>query len=274
MSFKNFLKNGEILPIEEAVIPISNIAYSYGFGVYESIRVSKGVVYFIFDHIERLLNSANIIDLEHPYSKKDIEQYINKLVSKIDIETFNIKVLLIGAQKKENALLFIIPSNPLFVDKKMYRDGVCVITANYERAFLDAKSLNMMQSYIEYKKAKEAGCYDALLVNDYRCVTEGTRTNFFVTKDDIIYTPPSKYVLRGVTRKIVLRVALENNIQILEKNIVKNELKNYDGAFLTSTSSKIIPIKQIDNIKYPVPEVTRNLMRLFNDFISSLNNQA
>ena len=268
MSFKYFLKNEEILPIEEAVIPISNIEYSYGFGVYESIRVSKGVIYFIDDHIERLLKSASVIGLEHVYTVKDIKKYIHKLVENIEANTCNLKMLLIGAREKKDALLYIIPSNPLFIDKKMYRDGVCAITANYERAFPDVKSLNMMQSYIEYRKAKIANCYDALLIDREGRITEGTRTNFFVVKDDIIYTPPSDYVLRGVTRKMVLRVAFENNIRIIEQDIFKNDLANYDGAFLTSTSSKIVPIKKIDNIEYSTPQLTKGLMELFGDFLN------
>jgi len=268
MSFKYFLKNGNILPIKEAVIPISNIEYSYGFGVYESIRVSKGVIYFIDEHIDRLLKSAKIIGLYHVYSKKDIKEYVDKLVNKIEIQTFNIKILLIGAQQKEKALLFIIPSNPLFPDKKVYRDGVCVLTANYERAFPDVKSLNMMRSYIEYKRAKDAGCYDALLVNNSGHVTEGTRTNFFAVKGNIVYTPQSKHVLRGVTRTMVLRVASLNSIEIIEKDILKDELNSYDGVFLTSTSSKIVPIKKIDNIEYNIPQITKDLIKLFNDFLS------
>src|SRR3990167_8822085 len=67
MDFKYFSRNGKILPIEDATIPLSNIEYQYGFGVYESIRIANGTPLFLNEHLERLENSAKIIGLEHSF---------------------------------------------------------------------------------------------------------------------------------------------------------------------------------------------------------------
>src|SRR3989344_5668234 len=179
MAFKYFSHNGELKPESEAVVPLSNIEYSYGFGEYETIRVANKIPYFLLDHIERLGESARIIGLEHPFLGEAIEKHISGLIKKNEVETANLKMLLIGAQKSEDAQLFIMCLNPLFPDKKLYREGASFVTYEYERAFPHAKTLNMLQSYLAYRNAKENGAYDALLINREGRITEGTRTNFF-----------------------------------------------------------------------------------------------
>lgn len=267
MNFKYFSQNGRILPIEQAVIPLNNIEYAYGFGVYESIRVSNGEVYFIKDHIDRLIKSAKIIGISHLFDNFFVENSVLDLVDNIEIKTCNLKILLIGASTKEKASLYIFCLNPFFPDKKLYRDGAEFITYNYERPFPHAKTLNMLQSYIAYNKAKKLGSYDALLINQNGFITEGTRTNFFCIKDRTIFTPYEKDILFGVMRKCMLKVAFKNDFKIIEKNIKLNDIKSYDGAFVTSTSSKIIPIKSINGVILNYPDTLKELMKLLNDFL-------
>lgn len=268
MSFDLFSKNGEILPISEAKISLNSIEYTYGFGVYETLRVNNHKPLFLSDHIDRLIISANIINLEHVFSKDIIEKYIQDLITKTVTETFNVKILLIGASKKEDASLYILCSNPLFLDRKLYRDGVEVITSNYERVYPQAKSLNMLQSYMSYKEAQSKKAYDSLLINRDGYITEGTRTNFFAIKDNMIYSAPESQILLGVTRKNILDVALKNGYKIEDRNISVDDLVNYDGAFLTSTSTKIVPIRKVKGFEYnQIPEALINLMRLFDDFL-------
>ena len=127
----------------------------------------------------------------------------------------------------------------------------------------------MLQSYLAYSKAKKLGAYDALLVNRNGFLTEGTRTNFFCIKDKTIYTPHELNILLGVMRKVVLKVALKNNFQVVEKNIKLEEIKLYDGAFVTSTSSKIMPIKSINGVILGYPDKLKELMKLFDNFLKS-----
>lgn len=270
MTLNYFSKNGELLQVNEAVIPLSSIEYSYGFGVYENIRVSGGIIYFIKNHIERLIESAKIISLEHAFTEEQVERNIRELVTKNNIEACNIKILLIGAPDKADAQLFIMCLNPLFPDRKLYRDGAVLTTYQYERAFPHAKTLNMLQSYLAYSQARKSGAYDTLLINRDGSITEGTRTNFFAIKDKVIYTPPEKDILLGVTRKVLLKVAIDNGYEVAEKSITTDEVPQYDGAFISSTSSKIIPIKSIDGQDLnPKPDALKELMSLFDDFLAN-----
>src|SRR5258706_13260244 len=183
MSFAYFSKNGQILPIDQAVIPVSNIAYSYGFGVYESIKVRNNIIYFVDQHVERLFFSADVIGLKHPFTKEEIKKWIENLINDLQTESYNLKILLIGGN---DPLLFITPLAPKFPDRKLYSEGAKTITVKNERLFPNAKTLNMLPSYLAYTKAKEKDCYDALLLDSHDNLVEGTRTNFFVVKDNVM----------------------------------------------------------------------------------------
>lgn len=269
MEFKYFSRNGELLPIADAQVSLSNIEYSYGFGVYESVRVSNGVKYFIEDHIGRLMESARIIGLTHTFTTESVSDAITELLAKNEVETCNVKILLIGGRTPEDASLNILCLNPLFPDKKLYRDGVETVTYEYERAFPHAKTLNMLQSYLAYRKAKEAGAYDALLIDRKGRIVEGTRTNFFCIKGKILYSPNEGDILPGITRKAVLKVAAQQGYEIVQKDIRPADLGEYDGAFLTSTSSKILPIKTIDIHTFgEQPSSLKELMTAFDTFLA------
>lgn len=265
MEFKYFSRNGKLAPIEEAVVPLSNIEYQYGFGVYETIRVKEGVPFFLKDHLERLQESARIIGLTHTFTQAGIEKSIADLIKKSGKDTYNLKLLLIGGT---NPTLSIVPLNPRFSDKKLYRDGAHFITVEYERAFLQAKTLNMLQSYLAYQKAREADAYDALLINNKGCITEGTRTNFFCIQGRTLISPPENDILPGIMRKAVLQVAKAEGFEFEEKDMRFSDIVASDGAFITSTSSKILPVRSIDSQEFSgVPDNLQDLMDSFDTFL-------
>ncbi len=235
MQFPSFSKNGSILPFDQAVIPFTNVEYAYGFGAYENIRVSHGTCLFLGDHVERLMHSATIIGLEHPFTAETIGQWTKELVAALPDGVFNLKVLLIGARTTDQCQLVILPLSPLFPEKRVYTQGATTITFEYERLFPQAKILNMFPSYYAFKKAKEAGAYDALFINRRRCITEGTRTNFFAIKGKVIHSPPAEEVLEGVTRRHVLQIAEQNGYLIEHHDLPLATIGEYDGVFLTSS---------------------------------------
>lgn len=262
--FLYFSTNGQILPIELAIVPLSNIEYSYGFGVYETLKVRKGNVYFVKQHVERLFYSAKVIGLTHAFTKKEIEKYIDELLAKQSVDACNIKMLLIGGREPQ---LFIIPLAPLFPDRKLYTQGAKTISVQYERIFPNAKTLNMLPSYLAYKKAKENGCYDALLISQKGTILEGTRSNFFAIKNNVLYTPPVEEVLEGVTRQTVIATAKKAGFILKETTIPLLQITDYDGAFLTSTSSKIIPITRINDHTFSIPVALKKLMKAYDVFL-------
>lgn len=270
MTIQYFSKNGILLPLSVATIPLENIAYQYGFGVYETLKVRNKILYFAKQHIERLLQSAKIIGLKHRFTSLKINLYIQEVIQKNSVENCNIKILLIGGKEAEDALLFILPLAPLFPDKKLYSNGAAVKTVQYERFLPNAKTLDMLRSYLYYTKASRQGHYDVLFLDHKDNVLEGSRTNFFVIKGTTLTTPPKEKVLEGVTRQTVIAAAKKSGFIVKEKTIPFSKLGNFDGAFLTCTSAKIIPLVQIDDLKFPeIPPKLKELMQIYNKFLEA-----
>lgn len=254
--------NGRLAPAAEASVSVFNVEYSYGFGVYETVRVRKGVPYFLEEHLQRLVQSARIIDLRHPFSLAQIAAWVMSLLQHCPADAYNLKLLLIGATHEQDAQLYILPLNPIFPDAKLYRDGVTVTTTRFERLLPQAKTLNMLQSYLAYRTAREAGAYDALLIDHAGMAREGTRTNLYMVQDGCIVTAPDAYVLGGVMRQVVYRVAEREGIPVQERLFDLKTLLSASGAFLSSTSSKAMPVRSIDGVAYagihPVVERIRD----------------
>ncbi|HWY78981.1 MAG TPA: aminotransferase class IV, partial [Candidatus Sulfotelmatobacter sp.] len=242
-----------------------------GFGVYESLRVRNGIIYFIEQHAERLVHSAEIIGLEHPYITAQIVAYIRDLVKKNDAQNCNIKILLIGGKAASDTFLFILPLQPLFPDRKLYSQGATVETVHYRRFLPNAKTLNMLPSYLAYSKAQKHGHYDVLLLDDDDTILEGTRTNFFAIKGKTLITAPKATVLEGVVRHAVMIIAQKNGFTVQEEKIFFKDLFAFDGAFITSTSSKIVPLRQIDTFQLEIPQIVRELMQYYDAFLDSCN---
>lgn len=252
--------------MSDATVRLDSIEYAYGFGVYENIRVVRGRPLFLHDHIERLMQSASIIGLAHTLTEETVASWIEMLVQEISDEAWNIKMLLIGGKTANDATLSILPLKPLFPDKKLYKTGATATIARYERLFPQAKTLNMLGSFLAYREAKQAGAYDALLIDREEYITEGTRTNFFLVEGNAIVSAPMKDVLEGVTMKHVLHVARSSGMTIAHEPITIERMQRADGAFLTSTSSKIMPLSKIGDHNLGIPESLRALMTAFDSF--------
>lgn len=264
-----FSHNGELKPATEATIPLDNVAYSYGFGVYETVKVRQGVVYFPEMHEERLWLSARTLDLEHPFRPGDFVRFLKDLVEANQVIDANIKALLIGGASTTDANLFILVLNPLFPDRKNYKHGATAITWKGERAFPQVKTLNMLVSYLGYREAQSLGAYDALLVNRHGHITEGTRTNFFVTDGTSLATAPGEQVLGGVTQFTVKQVIRDLGISLEERPIPVHEMSGWQGAFLTSTSTKIMPLRQIDATGLPLSPLVDRLRVAYDGWLDA-----
>jgi branched-chain amino acid aminotransferase len=258
--------NNKLVSKKDACVPIDDIAYTYGFGVYESLKVRKGKIYFKEKHVKRLLKSAKIIGLEHDFNEEYVSKGIDLLLKKIEKDAFNIKMMLIGDKPR----LFIFATNPRFVTNKEYSKGVKLVTYNSERFKPKAKSLSMLESYIAYKKARKENAYDSLFVNKKNEILEGTRTNLFFTDGETIFTIPEEKVLSGVTRENVILALKEKGIEIKEKSLKKNEIEKY-SFFITSTSIGVLPINQIDDIKLEIKSIVQEVRKIHKEFE---NNQA
>ncbi len=286
-----FIHNGQLRPVEEAVTSIEDVNLIYGFGVYETLKIRRRVLYFPERHEHRLYESAQIIDLEHPFAEGEIVEAVRRLGAANRAENANVKILLIGGSLNAggaDARLDIMLLAPLFPDRRLYKRGATAITVEAERHYPASKSLSMTVSTMAFRDAQRANAYDALLVNRHGQVTEGTRTNLYLIAEGSVVTPPTSQCLDGVTRETLIDVLREMAVPVVERPIRREELLRVGaataagagtpggaasddsfGIFLSSTSTKVLPLSRIDATPVPIPGLFVSIADRYNRYLRS-----
>ena len=259
---KYFVFNDEIRPAE-LFVPAENEG-----GIYEVLRVSRGVPLFLEDHFDRFFYSAELAKKKIKFSKIELELFLKELIKMNDVTEGNVLV-----SCKVNLKMFFIPH--LYPNEKMYQDGVKCGLLKAER---DNPNAKVFQTSVR-KKANQLidknGFYEVILVDHFGHITEGSRSNVFFVQDEALITPPSNAVLKGITRLKVLQLASEMDLNIIEKDISLEDLTAFQSAFITGTSPKILPINQLDKqIFNPQNRIVLSLIRSYNELIDEYINES
>jgi len=262
------IKNGQTIPTSEANVSVYNKSWFFDFSVYSNIKVLNGKMFLPQMGVEKLMASAKIIGLKHPFTPAEILQWGQTLVEKNQLKDALIRILLVGPEQDSEALLFMFAVGITFYPDKMYRDGAKLITYRGERFLPLAKTNNLLLNYIGYREAMAQGALDALLIDNDGNIREGTRTTFFAIKDNILYAPPQSKVLPGMTHEIILKIAPEI-IEVREADIPLANIADYDGWIVTGTSTNIMPVRQIDDITIKggqIIEPIKKLQKLYKEY--------
>ena len=216
--------------------------------IYEVIRVIDGVPLFLEDHLDRMRRSASLVGCNIERSDQAIERDIKELIVQNKIENLNIKLLCVDVEGMGQVFLaYFIKS--FYPPKEYYEKGIHTILFHYERENPNAKI--QMAAFREEvaKELEKNNAFEALLVNKDGYIPEGSRSNIFFVKGEKVFTAPKGDVLLGITRKHILEVCNQLNIEVVEKNIHMEELDSLDGAFMSGTSVNVLPIASIDDIE-------------------------
>jgi len=269
MEFKHVILNGKLRPTTEATVSLFSPALFSSFGVYESIEVVEAVPFYLHDHLSRLAQSAEMIELHMPYRTRDMADWVRQLILENGNHECLLRVIALGVtQTEEEALVAILPQPlPRYPDT-CYREGAAVITFEGSRSLPACKSLNTLVNYLARRQAIRAGVHEAILCAGGE-MTEGARSNIFAVRRDELLTPPANQVLSGITRDIVIRLALEAGYRASEVPLHLTDLPRFSEFFVTSTSMHIIPTVRIGDTvvgQGQVGPVTLDLMDRFERF--------
>jgi branched-subunit amino acid aminotransferase/4-amino-4-deoxychorismate lyase len=266
MDFEFVILNGGVRSASEARVSLFSPALFSSFGVYESVEVVKGVPFHLRDHLSRLAESADMIELSLPYSIHDMAGWVNQLIRHNGNQDCLLRIIALGVtQADDEALVAILPQPLARYPDSFYEDGASVITYEGCRALPACKSLNTLVNYLARRQAVRAGVHEAILCSGGE-MTEGSRSNIFAVCQNEIRTPPSDRVLSGITRDITARLALEAGYQVSEAALNLKDLSHFDEFFITSTSMHIIPVIRIGGAlvgEGGVGRVTLDLMDRF-----------
>jgi len=242
---KYFILNGELIETEkEEIFHLINKP-----PIYEVIRVINGVPLFLEEHLERMRSSSDITGYKIYRSDEDIKEDIRRLIIENNISNLNIKLLCTDVEGKGQLFLaYFIES--YYPDEIVYNNGIHTILYYFERENPNAKILNVSFKEDVNAKIKEEDAFEALLVNRNGYITEGSRSNMFFVTDSLVYTSPAGEVLLGVTRKYIMKVCRDLDIEVVEENINIEDLEKLNGAFMSGTSVNVLPISTIDHHEY------------------------
>lgn len=251
--------NGEYLPENEAKVSIFDRGFLMADGVYEVTSVLGGKLIDFDGHAVRLDRSLGELDMANPVTKDELLAIHRELVARNDVTDGMVYLQITRGAPEDRDFAFPDPdttpstivlftqNKPGLADNPAAKVGIKVISIEDIRwGRRDIKTVQLLYPSMGKMMAKKAGADDAWMIQD-GFVTEGTSNNAYIVKGNTIITRPrSTDILHGITRAAVLRFAEEAQMEVEERLFTIDEAKAADEAFITSASTFVMPVVEID----------------------------
>ena len=266
--------NGAYMPEEDAKISIFDRGFLMADGVYEVTSVIDGKLIDFDGHTARLDRSLRELDMENPISRDDLLEAHRELVRLNAINEGLVYLQITRGAPNDRDFVFPDPdetpqtivmftqNKPGLAENPTAKKGIKIISIEDIRwGRRDIKTVQLLYPSMGKMMAKKQGADDAWMVED-GAVTEGTSNNAYIVEDGKIITRAlSNDILHGITRAAVLRFAQEAQIEVIERDFTIAEAQEADEAFITSASTFVMPVVEIDSLPLgtgtPGPLVTR-----------------
>lgn len=286
--------DGKFLPWQDAKIHVLTHTLHYGMGVFEGVRAyetPKGPAIFrLNDHTQRLMDSAKILGMKIPYDKDLLNHVQQEIVKKNNLQSAYIRPMCfygsegmgLRADNLKVHTMIAAWSWGAYLGEDNLSKGIRIKTSSYTRHHVNATLCrakatgNYMNSMLALQEALRDGYDEALLLDINGFVMEGSGENFFMVSDGKIITPHLTSCLNGITRKTVLQFALDQGMEVIEKNITRDEIYIADEAFFTGTAAEVTPIRELDNRQIGEGSrgpITTKLQHLYFDVVTGKNSQ-
>jgi branched-chain amino acid aminotransferase len=274
---------GEFVDWHDAKLHFLTPTLHYGWGVFEGIRAyetPKGAAVFQHRaHMERLCASAQILQMEVPYSVDELMEVTRELIRMNDLPSCYIRPLVylgygeMGLNPLPSKVVVSIAVWPWgsYLGDEGIANGVRGKISSWQRIGANmiptgAKAAGVyINSSLAKVEALKAGYEEAILLNEHGHVSEGSGENIFVVKDGVLMTPPlSGGVLKGITRQTIIDFAHDLDIPFTETTLLRQDLYLADEAFFTGTAAEVVPMKSVDDREIGPPgPITKQLQDLF-----------
>ena len=266
--------NDELCEWQDARVHIISHGMHYASLVFEGLRVYNTKIFKLEEHIDRLFNSARILDMKIPYSNQEIIEATKKLVSDQNIKDGYIRpfawrgseMMGVSAQNTKINVAIAIWDWPTYFDPNLKLKGIKLNISKWQRppqnsSPWDSKAAGLyMICTLSKHQAEKEGYTDSLMLDHEGNVAEATSANiFFKDKNNELNTPIADSFLNGITRKTVIDLAKSKNIKINQRKISPNELSSFVGCFITGTAAEITPVANILNNNFEVCDLIKDL---------------
>ena len=273
----------KLVDADQAKVSVFDHGLLYGDGVFEGIRVYGSRIFEFDAHLERLYKSAKVIRLEIPLDKAELADAVEQTVKANNIADGYIRLIItrgvgdlgLNPFLCRNAQVIIVADQIQLYPEELYEKGLKVISSSTVRSHPlsippQVKSLNYLNNILAKIEAIDSGAGEAIMFNHEGYVAEASADNVFIVRDGNLYTPPSYAgLLEGITRGIVMRLAIQTGIKVIEREITRADLYTCDEFFLTGTGAEVIGVVEIDNRKIgdgKPGEMTKMLRKKFFEY--------
>ena len=274
--------NGLYCNIQDAKININDRGYHFGDAVYEVILYNNGIFYDYDGHIKRLFNSLKLINIKFHLSAQQLKIIIKNLFRLNRVNFGSIYIQVSRGVADRNHSYFGLNSKPILtmiVSKKKNNisddiKGVKAITMVDNRwSRPDIKTTQLLPNVLAKTYANKKNAYEGIFIDHEGYVTEGSSSNIWIINknNEILTREIDGKILSGITRKTISQFAKNNNFKMLEKKFTKDEMLNSKEVFLTSASSFVTPIIEIDNIKIGNGIIGKTSIELRNLYFKNFN---
>jgi len=274
--------NGKFVDQKQAKVSVFDHCLLYGDGVFEGIRLYRGCVFRLVQHIERLYSSAKYIMLRIPMSQKAMIEAVCETVRRNGLKDGYIRLVVtrgvgplgLAPWECRRPTVFIIADKITLYPAEYYEKGLEIVTVPTRRNLIESlnprvKSCNYLNNILAKIEASIAGALEALMLDQNGFVNECTGDNIFLVKKGALITPPDYLgVLRGITRGVVMEIARAQGLPAREEPFTRFDVFDADECFLTGTAAEVIPVVRVD--KRPIGKgrpgpMTKRLMKLFRE---------
>ena len=255
--------NGLFWTIDKANISVLDRGFTYGDGLFETMRVYSGKIFRLEHHLDRLFQSARSILIELPITKNEIRSAIYAALKLNGLSNSIVRLTVtrgeldsgVNVDYSSPPTIVILVKPVKAISKKTYKEGIGIKL--YKKSAIRTqgisnkiKSCNYLSNIILRENALKENFFEAILLDHNHNVTEGTISNIFIIKNNQLKTPIlNEFVLSGIIRQAILDLCLENNIPFKEDRITERELYEADELFLTNSGIEILPVRNINHHK-------------------------
>src|SRR5918912_528851 len=274
--------NGELVAWDDARIHVGSHGLHYGSGVFEGIRAyetPKGsAVFRLSDHLQRLHNSAQLLNMELGYSIDELRSACMELIGTNGVPECYLRPIAffgygeLGVAAAGNPVDVVIMSWPwgTYLGAEGFEKGIRAKVSSWTRVGPNviphvAKATGIyLNSMLAVMEANRAGYDEAILLTDDGFIADGSGENVFIVKDGTIYTPDmSASILPGITRDTIIQIAQDLGYSVVEKPLIRSDLYLADEVFLTGTAAEVTPLREVDDVEIGVGPITLELQEAY-----------
>lgn len=280
--------NGALIPWRDAKVHVLTHGLHYASAVFEGVRTYGGVAFKLTEHSERLARSAEVLGFRLPYSPAEIDAACQAVIEAGGIADGYIRpvawrgpeMMGVSAQQTKIHMAVAAWRWPAYFSPEARLQGIRMSIGKWRRpapdtAPTESKAAGLYMICTLSKHDAEARGFNDALMLDYRGrIAEATGANIFLVQDGRIHTPVPDCFLDGITRRTVIGLARARGHEVIERAIMPEELARTSEVFLTGTAVEVTPVREIDEHRFTVGDITRSLVTDYDRLVNRGDKRA